>query len=898
MEHSIIVLSLVPSKISEEQWHFAALKVGKEFKPKYVTLLIEEGSQRAGLIEINRSKIDKMLQDSIVFVYDLAVISQLCRLLGTKYKIKELIEVREIIVVFYPLFGFMELLGIESQLGLRPEKRYSSPAHKNVRIIWEIINLCWNKGLNSDLSFLGKLEEYSQGLSCIHFIELIKKEMIKQYPDRAIRTGLNLNEHGNQLFPEETDEAEEIPNSTEWAENIFKAGGLLSRTFPGYENRAIQTVMANAIINGFTAPVNLVIEAGTGTGKSIAYLIPALWWSRKNRKRVIVATHTITLQEQLCHKDLPFLKKILPFSFKYALLKGKSNYICLKTLLYDKFQDEMSLKERLAYLALFSWVRETSTGEFAELNNLNTFSPTWKKYGADTLECQPLKCRFAGQCFMLRARRKAENADLIIINHSLLFADIKTKNNILPEYFDLIIDEAHNLYPTALKQLGFEISCEQIQKVTDNLVYGKGNLVFSLKKNIPLWAEIYTSVNWTEFHYLIEQVPSKCNEVVDQSKVLFKMLQSLLDGRSNLRISQDKLGENTCSAVMVTIENLFSRLRGLYEVLNKLGFFLSSEMEQLENYKFEIAKNKNNLAEIIEGLRLVLENNEVNRVTYLEKSHTLYLKNTAIDIADILRNKVFMKNNCTVLTSATLTVAGQFDYFTEEIGLDDYQAIKLDSPFDYDKQMLFCIVNDMPLYQSTEEILAEKSASFIKKISETMNGRTLVLFTSHRYLRLVHKHLQNGLIQSDLRILAQGIDGSRDFLLRDFMRNDKSILLGTSSFWEGVDIPGDSLSCVIMTKLPFWPPDTPIFEAKARLYQSQGRDPFRELHLPEAIIRFKQGFGRLIRSKEDRGIVILLDDRVIKKQYGQFFLKSLPILTHCRGSSEEIISLVQQSFHL
>ncbi|NLM21097.1 MAG: DEAD/DEAH box helicase family protein [Peptococcaceae bacterium] len=898
MEHAITVLSLISPKIKGEKWHFACLNLKKNVKPCYCIFSAHNLTELAQ--KANSNKVKAMLQDTLVFVQDKDTLQ--LQDLGVELSRAEVILVSELLILFFPTLRQDDWEEICLKLGIRQKKTYCSPAHKKARILWEIIKQCWHKGLNEDLGFISKLSELTKGLSCNFFLELLSKEILKQFPDRPIRTDAffnvqdSLSEAQHSLFGvEEEQNNEKVPASLKWAERCFEPGGLLSQSFPGYEPRKMQKVMAEAIIDSYDKANNLVIEAGTGTGKTIAYLIPAIWWAKKNEKRVVIATHTINLQEQLCNKDLPLLHSILPFDFKQVLLKGKNNYICLKALLYEKATADFSAQERLVLAGLLSWVRETGSGEFTEIASLQGRSFFWKKYGADNPDCRPGECRFARHCFMLKARKKAENADLVIINHSLLFADIKTNNSILPEYEDLIIDEAHNLYSTALKQLGFEISREALQKTMENLSGGKGSLVSVLKRNIPLWAELYpTSGNWTELYFMLDQVSLQGREITSLAQELFELLQSILGGRQNLRLSRDKLGDRVYDAWMIALENLTTELIELHQNLARLYACLAADIDQLESYRYEVGKNKNEINQIIDGLKVIAAGEEESRVTYLEKSNVLYLKNTAIDIAAVLRDKVFNKNNSTILTSATLTVAGRFDYFIQEIGLENYKVLKLESPFDYEQQMIFCIVKDLPIQHTPEDVLAQKTASFLTEIAKVLNGRTLVLFTSHRYLRLVNYYLRENLESFPLRVLAQGLDGSREILLRNFMHHDKSILLGTSSFWEGVDIPGDSLSCVIMTRLPFWPPDSPVFEAKAKLYEKMGRDPFRELHLPEAIIRFKQGFGRLIRTKEDKGTVILLDDRIITKQYGSHFLKSLPVLTHYRGSLEEIIYLVEK----
>lgn len=887
MKQSIVVLSLVSSNIPEEQCHFAALRVEKGHTPRYLIFSLAKD-----WVDVDKysSKIEEIFKDSVVFVFDKSTVSLFKKLFGIKLKSKKFIDVRELLILFYPSLSQYGLQELSTKIEMKKKLSYFSPAHQEVRFIWGVLKNCWLIGLNSDLGLISRLEEYTKGLSCEQFVGFLKKEIIKKFPDRPISTALYPKETGINLFAENSEvQAEGSLVTADEVINCFQEGGLLSKNFPGYEQRALQATMAEAIIKGFTESQDIIIEAGTGTGKSLAYLIPALWWAKKERKKVIVATHTITLQEQLFYKDLPFLQKILPFKFKTALLKGKSNYICLKSFNLDNLNDESSPNERLAYTGVFSWIRETLTGDFSEISYLQRISFIGRKYGADNPYCQPGECQFAGQCYLLKARRKAEDADLIVINHSLLLADIKTNHRILPEYSDLIIDEAHNLYQTALKQLGFEISFEQIRRTLENLVMGRGSLLYLAKKNKPFWLEVYPAVNWTEFYINLERIAGCCDQVTDQAKELFNLCQEILAGRLNIRLDESKQGRSVFSAFLIIVENLLFKLKDLIEVLNKLNSCLVLESEQLESIKFEILKNKNDFTQITDGLKDILTNDEDTRVTYLEKSGVIYLKNTFVDIVEILRKKVFSKNNSTILTSATLTVAEKFDYFARDIGVENYHSLKLESPFDYDKQMLFCVVNDIQVNQFAEEVLAAKAACFIKRIAEVMDGRTLVLFTSHRYLRLVHEQLMQTLLDSDLSILGQGIDGTREALLQEFRKNKQSILLGTSSFWEGIDIPGESLRCVIMTKLPFWPPDSPILEAKARLLESQGQDPFNDLHLPEAIIRFKQGFGRLIRTKNDKGVVILLDNRIIKKYYGRSFIKSLPILSYFQGNSEKVI---------
>ncbi len=896
LKDSIVILSMTLSNHEDrpEEWDFSALRVIEGEKPKYFLFSIDVGKGLRTPSEHYQQEIIDFLGDSTVLVGDSKTIILTNKLLGDILNPKDILDITELLLIFYPTSCKLGPEDIGHKLGLKPKHKFFSPAHKNTRFYWGLLSKCYQKGISLDIGLISQLQEFTKGLAIEAVFQYLIKQITKYYPDRPIRTG-GYAQALDRLPPLLDAEPKhgELPLSSDWVLRCFQSGGLLSQHLPGYEDRRIQVKMAKTILDGFEESTNTLIEAGTGTGKSIAYLIPALWWAINNKTRIIVATHTITLQEQLFYKDLPFLHKVLPFTFKTSLLKGKGNYICLHRFYHEQISGEQLTKsEQIGLAGMCFWIRESLTGDFGELPYTKEFNWIWKRYGADNPYCKPNDCRYAKQCFMLRARKKAEEADLVVINHSLLLADIKTNHKTLPDYTDLVIDEAHNLYQTAFKQLGFELSFEHISRLLGNIYQGRSSLVYTLRKSQDIWALAYPTVDWSEFIHALDKIPEYGESIMVQANELFSLCANILSRRLNLRLDKTKIGKDGYSAFLVCVENLMIRFKMLVLTFDRLNSYLPSDNSQFERAKFDIGLVKNDLTQIIGGLTTISQDEGESRVTYLERSHVIYLKSTLIDIASILKEKIFNEKNSTVLTSATLSVADTFSYFARDVGLDDYKSIKLASPFDYNEQMLFCVVNDHPFDDRSEYSSAIDTASFIKQIAEVMTGRTLVLFTSHRYLRLVRDELESNLSGTDLQVLAQGIDGSREELLHTFMQDNHQILLGTSSFWEGVDIPGDALKCVIMVRLPFWPPDSPILEAKAKLLESRGLDAFNELHLPEAIIRFKQGFGRLIRTREDKGVVILLDDRILKRYYGKAFLKSLPILSYYRGNSDKVINQV------
>jgi len=889
LNQSIVVLSFVPPDDYDDQWHIVALKINEGVLPKYLLFSSSDNS-----LFNYQTKINDFIGSADLYIFeerekDRVIIEKL------GLQAHQIFCVKEIVMIVFPLIGKYEFEELVKRLNIKL-KNYNRPlSYLNARLTWEILKQCFEKTLKMELTFITKIIGNTEGLKSQAYFQKISTIIVKKYPDRPIRTDSSFRKKARNIFAQVKDEnTQQYPILREWVISCFEEGGLLSKSFPSFEYRSIQTKMAKTLTDGFIQGVDSIIEAGTGTGKTIGYLIPSLWWAKKNGEKVIIATHTITLQEQIFFKDLPNLKGILPFSFITALLKGRSNYICRKSFLEQKGSYlQFSSRERLERVIILSWLEETETGDFAELTHIN-INDIAKRYGCDNRLCQPGDCQYRQSCYYLEARKIAEEADLVVINHSLLLADIKTKNRVLPEYYNLIIDEAHNLYPTALRQLGFELSLEQMLRIMDILQGDdKTSLLSSLKRYYITWSRAYPDSQLNVLDQTLKDIPASALSIVEQSKELFKMVDSILEGRSSLLVDEESLDRYTLEYFSLAIENLLNRLDVLNSLLDKINSSIIADSEQFDSIKHEIIRYKSELAVIIEGLSAILDKESDSQITYLEKTNTVYIKSCPFDVAPILKEEIFSKNNCTALISATLSVADSFAYIAQDIGLESYNSLKLDSSFNYDEQMLFCIVNNLFDGQG-EDTLITKTASFVKEISELMQGRTLVLFTSHRVLRLVHYQLQREWESYDLEVLSQGINGNRDTILKEFMQKERCVLMGTNTFWEGIDVPGDDLRCVVMVKLPFSSPETPIIKAKSGLLKKHGKDPFNELLLPEAVIRFKQGFGRLIRTKDDQGVVVLLDDRAVKKNYGRSFIKSLPISSYFKGDARMVLGEVSK----
>lgn len=806
----------------------------------------------------------------------------------------------ELARIFFPTVHDYQLSYLAEKLSLALEEGpRGHRSERNVWFTWKLFEACRDKSLKFDLSFFAQVKDLLEGWAGRGFIDQLHQEMTRRFPDRQIRTDFVLAPLSEGLFSSDINFTPEIPVTLDWIVDSFAPGGILEQNLQGYESRPGQVKMAKLIAEGLSSSQHVVVEAGTGTGKSFAYLIPCLWSAKKTGKKVVVATHTIPLQEQLQKKDIPVLETILPFPFKVSLLKGKGNYCCLKRLQGCLVNPrEISREEqRLALLSILVWIRETLTGDLQELSKVPGLQQIWASLNADNETCIPGKCSKAGLCFLLRARKKAEEADLLIVNHSLLFADLKTDFNVLPEYHQLVIDEAHQIYQTALQHLGSDMSLENVMRIIDNIFKLTGQSFYALvKQRLGPLAHRVPSVAWDIFEKRLDNLPENCNLVVEQTKEFFQLLSQIMGKERTFRFVTSHSSQIWWEPLNIQIENLMGRIKALMAVLESLTSTLSGEdAEEIEELKYVLVGHQRELQALLDTLILALNVNNPKQVTWLEQNSRLYLKTSPIEVSDILKEKIFSRFDSVILTSATLSISNSFEHFLRDIGLPKTtRTAQVDSPFDYEQQMrLFVVKKGLGLLDSDQE-KAKNLSEFITEVAERMNGRTLVLFTAHKLLRDTYATLNPQLSRIGIETLAQGFHGERSTILEAFKRNPKSVLLGANSFWEGIDIPGDTLSCVILVKLPFWPPSLPLIEARSEFLKSLGRDPFQELLLPEAVIRFKQGFGRLIRSKGDRGVVIILDDRVIEKYYGRFFLNSLPIKTHIRGENSLILRKLEE----
>ncbi|MFO1444637.1 ATP-dependent DNA helicase DinG [Bacillus sp. Bva_UNVM-123] len=686
---------------------------------------------------------------------------------------------------------------------------------------------------------------------------------------------------------------------------------LFQKVFPSYEQRMGQFTMMDCIYNAFSDNTDAMIEAGTGVGKSLAYLIPAVLFGKEKQQPVVISTYTTQLQDQLLTNDIPKLKKMLPFSINAALIKGRSHYLSLTKFEQSLIDYDDNYDTILTKMQILVWLTETESGDIDDVNLSSGGIIFWNKIKNDETVFLENKS-WLSRDFYLRARRKASNADLIITNHSLILTDLIAESKILPDYKYIVIDEGHHFGQVASKHFGYTFDYLKIRYQLSQIGFmEQKHLLFKLEQIVEkLNLDDLDLLHSFEVNQMLIQLDFELAELFKIISIFAKKKSRAIKGfnRVNCRISNDESSKEW-EAVQTSAERfLFQLVDVVNELTKRLKAIRNSEVKDLLT-----ARDKSSLEELSSLLDELSEEILIIRKLFLQSLRE-YVKWIEIDVrstqnattlftqpisvAEYLKEQFFKNKNSVVITSATLSVKNSFNYMGEQLGLQssDCSTMQIQSPFNYDKQVKLIVPDDLPEVNavSLEEYVAAISEHIIS-IAEATKGRMLILFTSHDMLRKTYDLIKESGFLDDYAIIAQGISsGSRSRLTRNFQRFDKAILLGTSSFWEGIDIPGEDLSCLIIVRLPFSPPDDPIMEAKCEEIKNNGGNPFSNYSLPEAIIRFKQGFGRLIRTKTDRGFIFIFDRRVITTKYGKSFLESIPSIPVEKRKIGEIVEMIKK----
>ncbi len=597
-------------------------------------------------------------------------------------------------------------------------------------------------------------------------------------------------------------------------QEFFGPGGTLAQRLDDYEFRPSQVRMAHAVHRALEEQNHVIIEAGTGTGKTLAYLLPALLHGR----RILVSTGTKTLQDQIFYKDIPLLESVLGRPIRAAYLKGRNNYLCRLKMETLHVEGLFSLRELKSFKAIIDWAAETETGDRAELGSVGDDSDLWSRMDARRDRCLGSKCKDYERCFLTLVRQKAMEADIVVVNHHLFFADLSIRKSdvpaILPDYSAVIFDEAHELEDIATDYFGFHIS------------------------NFRL----------AEFVHDANKLEADVELVSRASDRFFNGFALLRDGRHPV-------------PKLEGIEGLIGALQDARRSIKQMKDF-SGEYEALARRAGELEAE----LEIFRSGRLE------NYVSWIERrDRGIFLEACPVDVSGMLQEKLFTRVPTCVLTSATLTVADSFGYMRDRLGLNEARELSLATEFNVQKQALLYIPKSMPDYRHPAYV--ERAAKEIRLVLRASTGRAFVLFTSYRQMETLYQELVDDL---PFPCMIQGKGGGKSRLLEEFKMTPNAVLFATASFWQGVDVKGEALSAVIIDKLPFQVPSDPLVAARSARIQRQGGNAFSEYHVPTAILRLKQGLGRLIRSTTDRGILAVLDNRLSTKSYGRLFMDSLP----------------------
>jgi predicted DnaQ family exonuclease/DinG family helicase len=755
------------------------------------------------------------------------------------------------------------------------------------------------RAMNSTDSVIKKLVEVS-GKSNLIFVKDFFYNLGNYFLKTSFSRKMKMKEKpfsfSNILYQDSLPEENDLSDMSrkDIIDKIFSTDGAISRIINNFEYREEQHIMAAKCAEVLNNDQILVCEAGTGVGKSYAYLAPAIIFSLLNNERIIVSTNTKNLQEQIFFKDLPVLHDLFKSYFKAVLLKGRNNYLCRNRYerILERPEDHLSGDDFEKFLPIIYWAEKTQTGDIEENNGFKIgYSKfLWYKLVSDKGFCSGKKCPKYNECYLQNVRKSAFKSNLVIINHSLLFSDMASENAVLGAYQYLVIDEAHNVENSATKYLGFEYNYFQIKNLSQRINYNnKHGIYIRIERGADFFKTDRSTISG-----LNEQLWEKCRNTVDQTKKIFDMATEMILTRSGTesRFTNIKNRYSDISEVF-SFEKENTTLKYLHEeligILKRLEVIFNMEAEK--NHDFdellsEIKSIAEQAEEISDSYEFFLNSNRENYVFWYELAGSENKENLSfyaapLEVASILRKDLYENMKSIIFTSATMTIESRFKYMSRKLGLDEYsdermQFLLLGTPFNL-KEQLKIIAPAFIASPKSASVYESDLSALLNYLCEEHDNGTLVLFTSYSQMNSIYSSIKTGFIKKDRLIAVQNKDTSRTNLIKQFKAVRNSFLLGTDSFWEGIDVPGEALHTLIITKLPFAVPTEPVIQARTEELEKNGEDSFMGYSVPETILKFRQGTGRLIRHREDSGIIMILDSRVVNTRWGRAFLNSLPV---------------------
>jgi DNA polymerase-3 subunit epsilon/ATP-dependent DNA helicase DinG len=823
------------------------------------------------------------------------------------FRVNDILDTYEIASILLPSAGRYNL-GALGQL-LNIPLPASHRALDDARVTCAVYRSLYEIGLELPLQLLAEIVRLGEGIEWSGyqaFYDMLRsrsKETISAYQVRQgysgpIFDGYTSSRDLSALSPN----PQQVSLDADEVASALEIGGIFSHHFPNYEYRPQQIEMLRSVTRALSENRHLLVEAGTGTGKSMAYLLPAALWALKNGHRVVISTNTINLQDQLINKDIPDLRAAMGINLSAAVMKGRSNYLCPRRLENMRRRSPENADEMRVLSKVMVWLQSTASGDRNEINlNGPIERDVWMHLSAEDEGCTTENCiKRGGICPFYRARQAALSAHILVVNHALLLADVATGNRVLPEYNYLIIDEAHHLEEATTNALSFRINQSMIDRTVRELgspnsgVLGK--VLTTLEVNIS--PSDFAAIN----HY-IQQITNLAFEFQTTSQAFFNSInQFLLEQREGGEIGMYAHQERILPAtrtqpswvdVETAWEECETSLGPLIELLVKSIEALSDIKENLPEEEEDLVTNLSNLYRRLCDMQTNLDgmifNPRADTIYWFEISPNgkqMSLNAAPLHIGSLMQKYLWHDKSSVILTSATLTAAGEFNYLKGRLNADEAYELAVGSPFDYESSVLLYIVNDIP-EPSDRNGHQRAIEQGILKLCIATGGKALVLFTSYDQLKRTAHSISPFLSRNGIRVYEQGEGASANTLLESFRTDDHAVLFGTKAFWEGVDVPGEALSVLVIVKLPFDVPSDPIVAARAETFD----DPFNEYSLPEAILRFRQGFGRLIRTQSDRGVVAIFDRRIMTKRYGRTFTDSLPTCTTRVGPLNELPQL-------
>ena len=785
----------------------------------------------------------------------------------------------------------------------------SHRALDDARVTGEVYRSLYEIGMELPIQLLAEIVRLGEGIDWeAHgfFYDILRSRSKESISVKQVRQGYSgpiFDGYNARDLTALSPNPQQVPLDPDEVASALELGGIFSRFFPNYEYRPQQIEMLREVTRALSENRHLLVEAGTGIGKSMAYLLPSALWALKNGHRVVISTNTINLQDQLINKDIPDLRSAMGINLSAAVMKGRSNYLCPHRLENIRRRSPDNADEMRVLAKVLVWLQSTTSGDRNEINlNGPIERDVWMRLSAEDEGCTTENClKRGGICPFYRARQAALSAHILVVNHALLLADVATGNRVLPEYNYLIIDEAHHLEEATTNALSFKITQFIIDRAVRELGSPNsgalGKLITTLEGNVP--PSDFASINnfiqhATDLAFRFQTTTQGFFHTIDQ------FLREQREGNEiGMYAHQERILPATRTQpawadVEVAWEECETSLKPLIDNLAKMIQALGDIKESLpEEEEDDVISNLSSsyrrLVEIqnnLDGMVFEPRHDSIYWVEIQPNNKQMSLNAAPLHIGPLMQKYLWNEKSSVILTSATLTAAGEFNYLRGRLNADGAYELSVGSPFDYESSVLLYIANDIP--EPSDRAGHQRAIEQgILKLCLATGGRALVLFTSYDQLKRTSRSISPLLARNDIRVYEQGEGASANTLLESFRSDDHAVLLGTKAFWEGVDVPGEALSVLIIVKLPFDVPSDPIVAARSETFD----DPFSEYSLPEAILRFRQGFGRLIRTQSDRGVVAILDRRIMSKRYGRLFTESLPTCTTKIGPISELPAL-------